>query len=381
MENIKDIGALTNEISKLWEQKLSDNCPFWNSLSNIYYNSDKENININTFYSEISFYPRLIEFLTTHFREETQIEITFLSTLLPRHYWNFPVSHFLLQEKVFYFFSTKKDFLDEYRKTIVENIGNSSIVIKRILVVAKEEPFYFKNTYLFSNSEIEEDKKFYFLGKEPKTRNWSSVINNPSQILLKSINSHKYSTGCDYGKTCHWFTKTDENHGLSQKQLVKSLSKDSFYIFEYDSDIYDKDGYTSVYDFYVNQLHTTGEAKSIILSNNNGEGKDKVKPIHHDFDERKDQFNISEYFKPDLALLTINKDGINEKKFILNTYMDLFNDIIKLEVIEEDNNEESKYQKIYNDIQQIICFSGPLSSEIVKHSDNMPPFASSKGVS
>jgi hypothetical protein len=349
--NTRNIEVIVGEIMELWKNKDIADCPFWDSLTSSYYDSDKDSIKKNKFYSEISFYPNLINYLAENATEENNIEITFFSTLLPRHYWNFPLlkkENFARGEK--YFISQARPFLDKYRGKIVANV-NKKIVLKRLLIVA-DKRFLFKNTQLFGVDDLKKDQDFYLKKNDtPPQKQWDSIINQTKRITAEENEKFGYSTGCPIDRYYAWFTGGE----CEFTKELKSDLKGSFY-YEFDNKRSTED--TSVLQFYLNELHSKsedgGNAKIIILTENKAADKISI------FDKKINTvpvsiLDLSSNFKPDLSIITI-KGKSDEKTIILNTYMDLFNDIVKLEVVDI---KDEKFVDLMKDINYIINLASP----------------------
>ena len=355
--NIKNIDELLGGVKDIWKQKQPEKCLFWSSLANSYYNNEELSNSQNKFYSKISFYPNLIKYLTNNIKiieEFEKVEITFFSTLLPRHYWNFPIPKRLTNwngDEKNYFFSTTKSFLESYRNIISQSIQKEKIKLKRVLIVG-DEKFFLNNTYLFSFDEFKSDAN-YFLNYgesnslETEKIQWKSLFNhkNPNQIDTKRI---EYSSGCDHDNFIHLF-----GHGrkLDGAKEVKQILQDrDFYIFQ---NKFRNVNQISLLDYYLKNLHSKDEAKLLII---NKEDRKISSPITF----RGTRFSPTNKHK--LNIDSFNLDSclikIGDKELILNTFMDTFNNIVKLKIIE--STEGKNFLDLKSQMDSIIKLSSPI---------------------
>lgn len=350
--SVNQLDNIIQEIKNLWSPRFRIS-PFWKSLSESYYISDNNEIGRNVYYSEISFYPLLIQTLSRHIPDNFKIEITFLSTLLPRHYWNFPVAK--NYHDSIYFFSFKKSFLDKYRNSIkIKDKDSNNITLKRILIVG-DKPFQYRGTHLFGYRELIKDKKAYFNKEEgPKQIKWKNFFesNYENQKLYEKINLG-YSTGCSYRHYIEILTEMKMPNSVLDNRLKDFFTEGEFYTFQKKAN---NDKFISVLDYYIHELHSSDEgAKITVLSNKKSDyslkqiklfgKKIPILPIS--------ELNIYGDFKLDLGFINISdKEGHDGegKTIILNTYMDLINNIVKLEVIDENH---VKFQQIKETIKTI----------------------------
>lgn len=356
---IKNIDELIGDIQNIWRGKETDKCLFWSALANSYFENEHMSNSNNNFYSKISFYPNLIKYLTTSVVEKgdsPEIEITFFSTLLPRHYWNFPIPKRLINnsgDEENFFFSNTKEFLEKYREILCNSIKVNKIKLKRVLILGNKR-FFFKNTHLFSAKDLQEDNKYYLELDEKnqgKTKEipipWSSIFNHEIDINSKE---KIYSTGCRLLESGLWFGGNGDKPDNVQ-EIKEILNSRKFYQFSSNNSSEKK---ISLLNYYIQYLHSHNEAKVLIIKEDENHQSsfkifDKSYSAIHKSKLKTESFNL------DSAYIKIGK-----KVLILNTYMDTFNNTVKLKIIEPSNTDI--FNKLTVEIDEFYNISKPLIS-------------------
>ena len=119
---MKDIKRKIARYNTFWEDKLTES-RFWKAIALSYIEQDVKLEEQQIFITQISFYPRLIEVLLSTLNKantKVTVNILFFSTLLPRHYWNFPMQFNYNGTLVSYVRSI--EFLEKYREGLKKNI-------------------------------------------------------------------------------------------------------------------------------------------------------------------------------------------------------------------------------------------------------------------
>ena len=335
-----------------WIGKFSDDhSNFWKSFLNSYYHHEINLIKNQVFISSISFYPSLIQKLSEYIKSENNIaiEITFFSTLLPRHFWNFPIIKPKIETKdnkdkdnKNYYISSCPIYLELYRNQLCNLLKNENknFKLKRIIILSDKEG-YFRDTRLFSVKEFRTDNSYYIKqdSMDSHKMNWDRVSDN-----LRKIN--EYSIGIHRDKLTSFF---NENY-LMNKEVAGVLeklrtSKEYFYNFAKK----ESNGHISVLKYYLNNLHSKDSSKIFIVGDSEG--------THQLFGNtykryKIDDLNLSQEFEPDLGLVVIKDNNTSTNiKIILNTYMDIINDIVRMEVVTEGH---SKYNDLSTDVECIL---------------------------
>lgn len=337
-----------DELRHKWNSLKSNNDgdnSFWDIFQNSYLKNEislldpSKKSSFKNFSSEILFYPELISMLINKCKEHgCQLEITFFSTLLPRHYWNFPV---FINDEISYF-SIAKDFIDKYRESI-ENKAN----IRRVLIIGDGLETY-HGINLFSVADLALDSKSFIPEDGLGKITWDEFIKQ-----YKECNHNNYLLHIPKDKFCYLpYIKTKDVTKLENYEYVlKSLiSTGEIYRFA-------KKGKESVYNYYINKLHSnndTAAAKYILL------GKDTKDVFHQNlrFVRTKKEDVPLNKLSLDSALIEItNISNDSKKSYILNVFMDIFNNIIRIRIIDE---KDSDYGTYSDNIKDLLRISRPL---------------------
>ena len=347
---MKDIKRKIARYNTCWEDKLTES-RFWKAIALSYIEQDVKLEEQQIFITQISFYPRLIEVLLSTLNKantKVTVNILFFSTLLPRHYWNFPMQFNYNGTLVSYVRSI--EFLEKYREGLKKNIyqrglSNVKLNIERVLFVAKDTSIKsFEDTELYTKSELENDFNYYCaikrnnkIGDYAKKVRWKDLLNlkNPDGDLL--VKKKYYLTGL----------KIDDD--LISKILKSGMENDELYKL---SKITNKGDFFSVGDYYIEQLHTNPNenAKHIVITNDTDSD-----PLDKGCYKMRDIPSLS----PNLSYIEIKFDNEDDAplSFILDTYMDIKRGFVKLEILDADDN---KNRVLYHKIQEIRSKSVPI---------------------
>lgn len=357
MKGIKD---KISEYERIWEPKITESSEsrFWKAVALSYIEQDVELETKQIFITQISFYPRLIETLISVLEKignSVKLKITFFSTLLPRHYWNFPINikDGSMSEGT-KTYSKSMAFLDTYREEICRQCKDPSnkkikIDIQRILFLAEDSTVLnYGDTDLFLKKDFDTDFQYYCQSAEN---------NRDSKIKWEQLASSRDRNGVSIVQNKRCLIDGNVDNLNLKKDILETDRKEEFVykLSHRRSDKYD----ISVGDFYVNKLHTNPDenARYIILGtnvrNNNNEYTDQEKSRGHY--KKTDIPTVS----PNLSLIEIsytNDTGEPETlSYILDTYMDIKQEIVRLKIVKD------KEDKVLADaIQKIILKSVPI---------------------
>lgn len=334
--------TVIDKISKyegVWKSKVSETSEsrFWKAVALSYIEQDIEMEEQQVFITQISFYPKLIETLISVLEhvEGVEINITFFSTLLPRHYWNFPVKFVSKNGGKHVTYSRAMRFLDNYRDEICKCVKtskpNMKIDIRRILFLSDEEAPVnkFGNTDIYTKSDFEKDFNYYCLNENGITQNkikWNAIV------LMKD------ARGRSIVKTNDILLDGNPEDLDLQDDIVASDRKEEsiYYLPYYNKNRKGKSHNMSVGDFYINNLHTkpNENAKYIIIGNKKYKIKDNKKGFYEE--------GLVPILSPNLSYIEISyksEDGDKSTlKYILDTYMDIEQEIVRLKIIKANDN-------------------------------------------
>lgn len=356
MKTIKD---KIFEYEKIWESKITESSEsrFWKAVALSYIGQDVELETKQIFITQISFYPKLIETLISVLGDignNIRINITFFSTLLPRHYWNFPIAIKSYGNKDLKTYSKAMTFLDDYRKEICKcttsTNQNIKIDIKRVLFLAEDKSVAdYGDTDLFLKSDFETDFKYYCIGNNNQYQD--------GKVKWSDLALHKDKRGRSLIKQKEYLLDGNVDNLDLENDIYKTNRKDEFiYLLPYKrSEIYD----TTVGEFYVEQLHTNSaeNARYIIIGTN-------IKNDGADYTEQQKQKGY--YLKkqlpdlsPNLSYIEITyKDNVGKEEvlqYILDTYMDIKQEIVRLKIVRA--NDEPQ---LLREIKEIVSKSAPI---------------------
>lgn len=339
---MKAIKDKISEYEKIWESKIAESSEnrFWKAVALSYIEQDVELETKQIFITQISFYPKLIETLISvlgNLENDVRVNITFFSTLLPRHYWNFPITIKSFGDKEFKTYSKAMDFLDDYREEICKCVkfpnGKIKIDIKRILFLAEDNSVTdYGDTDLFLKSDFDTDFRYYCQENNDGCKNgkikWSELASLKDKRDRSLVKQKEYLLDGNV-----------ENLDLENDISNTDRKDECVYLLPYkQSEVYN----TSVGDFYVNKLHTNSaeNARYIIIGNNiKRNGQD-----YTELEKRKGYCLKSQLpvLSPNLSYIEIkyiNNDGKEETlSYILDTYMDIKQEIVRLKIMKANDN-------------------------------------------
>ncbi|WP_298552871.1 hypothetical protein [uncultured Parabacteroides sp.] len=345
------IQKYINEFTEFWRIK-SDEHDFWKALAISYIEQDFKMDKAHKFITQISFYPKLIETLVRVLKKmkeekkvEINLEITFFSTLLPRHYWNFPVMYKNNND----IHSIAVDFLDDYRAQIhncIQENGEISVNIKRILFLAQDSSIktYKGESRLFLYKEFEKDFHYYCPEKAIK-RKWKEIIAE-KQEKLTSL--EEYLFDMDTATLIGNIKNEDPSKQRWQDEYLYLLTNKQ------------KKGRLSVGDYYINQLHskdTEENARYIVVCNKLAMERGTLRKKGYCLEENLPSIS------PDLSYIKITTKETDgnpiSTSYILDTYMDIKQGIVKLQVIKDDEKAKVMSEAIH----KIIGLSMPIKNK------------------
>ena len=333
-------------VQEVWNKH--GNGDFWKTFAKSYFRKDNEACDEKKFITAIAFYPHLIQTLIGE-NSNANIEITFFSTLLPRHYWNFPLPFDDKSKKDSNFYSKQIPYIDEYRKSIKETLDKEKkkkesdkgkFKLNRILLLtANQDGCNLFGGHLFDYRKIFEDKK----AKVPNSNNnlgqqlitWEKVFENKSKFHDNNL-SHLPK---DYFIDAT--TIKDEKRGLEVYENKREIKGKQLYSFPK----LNKEG-ESVFDYYIKNLHSSeNEARYIIFDRT----KENKTPAEKGFFLTPCADKV--FFKKislDSALIKFNNE-----EFILDVYMDIVQNIISIKVISERERDFIDMKKEFIDIEKL----------------------------
>ena len=332
---------LIDSIKDIWKQYSTES--YFESIGQSYFEREFESLQNKLFYSEISFYPNLITKLLEEHKSQ-KVEITFFSTMLPRHFFNFPVVKVaplipVEPKKSKYFdFQKKFDFLDKYRRTIASAIEGKHFVLKRVLFLNTSNEYdCYRGIRFYKKNDLTQDKNAFYCCDD-NIIYWNRDIINVLINNKKPFNSNA-SSCCSSGLTMaeleRFFKNVNEIDKLLKEEIMDSFDNSSCYFLAGNNNKCKANcgqiNKLSIYDYYITKLHS--------MSNNSYEA------YYCDINAIKGNKNISDKFKPDLGVVKIGSITL-----IINTFIDIINNITKLEIITEKDNS---FSKLMNDISII----------------------------
>lgn len=340
------IEAIKGKMSKykeIWESNITGSWEsrFWKAVALSYIEQDVELERQRIFVTQISFYPNLIKSLISilnnvkkEFACKISLDITFFSTLLPRHYWNFPLEY-KDQDNVCI---DAPDFLDTYRESIKDYVNTGadiSINIERILVIAVGSTRNVDgNTILFCEKDLNRDKQYLIPDPAVGKKSFSHFIEQN-----KSYRDQYLIDIDDLGRTTDLYKK--RKNEKSQIYLLENKSKKQIQR-------------NTLYDYYIKKLHSTGGARKLIVCDESWEDRCKKGSgycVEKQFDS----------VSPNLSVIKIKiendvlEDEKKEFEYALDTYMDLKMGIVKLQICDLKENIELKkhISELYNQSKKL----------------------------
>ena len=301
------------DFQKFWEGETRIDANLWRAVARSYIEKDQDLEEQRIFITQVSFYPKLIETLIKVLNEKANTEsdckisldITFFSTLLPRHYWNFPLEY-------------KDDnniridapvFLETYREIIEECVKAThciNVKIERFLVIASgDKRIVNGETILFCEKDLDTDKEYLCPESSSNKIPWQDFMNKDKEFKERFLIDIK-----DLSRTDDFY-KNEKNKNsniylLKRKNIELKERK-------------------TLFDYYVENLHSKNGAKLLIICPNNspkgtfrkGNGYCKEKDINS--------------FSPNMSVIKICIDN-KSVSYILDTYMDLKLGIVRLKI-------------------------------------------------
>ncbi len=323
---------LIKGLEAFWKKEPDIDEHLWRAVAKSYIEKDQDLEEQRIFITQISFYPQLINTLVNVLEDkkdknpnyEISLKITFFSSLLPRHYWNFPLEY--KDENNIRI--DAPEFLDTYRKSIEECVNTAksiSVQIERVLIVSSgDERNVDGNTILFSEKDLDNDKKYLPPKLSENKISWKNFLGKE-----KTFKDRHLIDICDLSQT-------------KESYKGKKNEKSSLYLLELKNPRNNKR--ESLYDYYVNKLHSKGLAKLLIVCPDST-AKTLIKKGYC-------REKTLEGISPNLSIINIkikNKE-LNENKefeYLLDTYMDLKMGIVRLQIIDLKENIGLK-NKIYS---------------------------------
>jgi len=367
---MKDVKNKISEYERVWGSRITESSEsrFWKALALSYIEQDVALETQQIFITQISFYPRLIETLISVLEEigkNVRLKITFFSTLLPRHYWNFPINikdGFMSEGTKTY--SRSMTFLDTYREEICRQCKKSSnkrieIDIQRILFLAEDNTVLnYGDTDLFLKKDFDTDFQYYCQSGDDYM---------DSKIRWGQLASLKDDNGVSLVQNKRYLIDDNVDNLNLKKDILGTDRKDeSVYLLSRKRDNkYD----ISVGDFYVNKLHTNPEenARYIVLGNNvRKNGKDYTNQ-----EKRRGYYKKTDIptVSPNLSLIEISYTNDKEMpetvSYILDTYMDIKQEIVRLKIVKDKDDKV-----LAKAIRDIISNSAPIKIKKTKKSND-----------
>lgn len=325
------MDKVLGKFEEFWRRQSNIDIDLWKAVARSYIEKDQNLEEQQIFITQISFYPNLIDTLIKVLKEKAEensevkicLDITFFSTLLPRHYWNFPLEYKDENNVCI----DAPDFLDTYRESI-ENCVNTnkgiSVKIERILVITSGEKRKVDgNTILFCNNDLNADKQYLIPDHAAGKINWTDFIEKDKIYKDQYLIDIK-----DLTKTTDIYknkkNKTSRIYLLqkSRRQIKRS----------------------TLYDYYIEKLHSEGGARQLVVYPQDALPESVCKKcgsgkcLEGQFDSVSPNLSIIKIKIENNALPEQNK----ELAYVLDTYMDLRMGIVKLQIWNLEENEKLK---------------------------------------
>lgn len=350
------MDEVLGKFEEFWRRNSNIDTDLWKAVARSYIEKDQKLEEKQIFITQISFYPNLIDTLINVLKEKVKedsrykisLDIIFFSTLLPRHYWNFPLEYKDENNVCI----DAPDFLDTYRKSI-ENCVNTtddiSVKIERILVITSGQTRKVDgNTILFCNDDLNADKQYLIPDHADGKINWTDFIEKDKGYKDRYLIDIK-----DLAKTTDIYkikkNKTSRIYLLqkSRRQIKRS----------------------TLYDYYIEKLHSEGGARQLVVYPQDAlpesvcQKRGSGKCLEEQFD----------FVSPNLSIIKIKieNNALPEKNkelaYVLDTYMDLKMGIVKLQIWDLEKKAELKKHiyKLYKQ-SKIIKDSNKTKNDIAK---------------
>ncbi len=249
-----------------------------------------------------------------------------------------------------------------YRKKISECINNAvskniALTLNRVLILSEKEDGhkFFDGTHLYGYQELKKDMEYAIVQdchEENATKLWTEFLELSNRNdYLSELDSHSLEELRQ--------NKRDKEGRFSD--LYQLLNKEKYELYLLPKC---NNGDQNIFDFYVNNLHTGNNncAQYIIVSNDENVITDNN---GYTWKKKKIQTKIS----PNVALIKItgqkaDNSPVNEE-FILDAYMNIPHNMVKLEVLDEKNSSiRPKYKELNQKIIEIMSKATPLSDII-----------------
>jgi hypothetical protein len=336
------IGNIVPKVEKAWDNRNND---FWKAFAESYFVKDCIACGKKKFITAIDFYPHLIKTLIEHVQKMDKtvrpaIEITFFSTLLPRHYWNFPLpisEQAMANDSDFY--DAQIPYIDEYRESIENAIGQKDVnlILRRILLLSANKNNESSGSNLFG-------VHLFHYGELNRDR----LCTIPKLILPWNKQTYKWSDNKNTAKNLSCLhkdhIKLDRLSPLYEeaKRKWEKIKDTRLHKFEH----IEEDNQT-IFDYYINKMHSsTNEAKYIIFDHNRGSQA-----------RRKNKYHITPIENTDI-FKTISLDSalikFGQEEFILDVYMSLAQEIVSIKVI---NNSDDDFREKKTEFDAIVALA------------------------
>lgn len=215
--NIKNLRYSENWHNKIKSSELNKN--IWKHIATKYFEIQRGYLrDENKIITSLDYYPSITKQLFEKYKNQKTSKFEIISTMLPQHYFNFPIKKICDEKTKQISQKCKKiDFVNTYRKDIANLVKNiketkNTMTFKRytLLVNSEEESVY---NGLFSIGEFNKSKKIFL---ERDKNNHEEFIDDNNVYRENSISS------CSSDITPYKYF-TDELH--SEKAIIKLIEE------------------------------------------------------------------------------------------------------------------------------------------------------------
>lgn len=366
MSSKKSIIQLTDlcsfkDYKQIWNTHLNkkkSEGSIWKSIANGYLHNDKNLINKNTFISHIDLFPEVTKEIINNYLkyediyDEYDLKINIFSTMLPRHYYNFPHKIELYANDSYQYYQPNiflyhEEFLSDYnsflKQIIRENLENKKITISRYTFLTwgtSDTERLFRTSALFTNNNIFSFEEFL--------EDFHLIADR--FIPIKNLLQQKYINTCK--SIC----------GLSMKDLKNYLkhSAENFDTKKIRTFIYeDKLPINNIVCNFISELHSKDQCFIILVSDliNDFPQIEEYKELRFlieqkSINQRCCEIEKIEKINPDFINFQLLKNGNIDSQIFLTAEVNLNSQTTTLKVLAE-GDDFNKYKDKFDELDKL----------------------------